>query len=210
MSRQRLWLAAAIVGVLSVDGALVVGRAASSSADTPRPRVVAAAAELPPELPAPTTTSTTAPTVVIPRRSHPVDPAGTPGEPIVQIGTIEIPKIGLVHSIWEGITLRNINNGPSHWPGTALPGEPGNTVFAGHRVTHSHPFREIDKLTPGDEVIFTVNGKRSVYRVTGHDIVAPRDVWIANPTAEATGTLFACHPPGTKTYRYVVHLALVP
>jgi sortase A len=209
MSRQRLWLAAAIVGVLSVDGALVVGRAGMSSAAAPRARVAISQVVAPQELPPPTTTSTTATTVVIPRLSHPVDPAGSPSEPIVQIGTIEIPKIGLVHSIWEGITLRNINNGPSHWPGTALPGEAGNTVFAGHRVTHSHPFREIDQLAPGDEVIFMVNGKRSVYRVTGHDIVSPRDVWISNPTAEATGTLFACHPPGTKTYRYVVHLALV-
>lgn len=209
MSRRRLWLAAAIIGVLSIDGALVVGRAGMSSAATPRARVRISRAVPPLELPAPTTTSTTATTVVIPRRSHPVDPAGTAGERAIQIGTIEIPKIGLVHSIWEGIALSTINNGPSHWPGTALPGEPGNTVFAGHRVTHTHPFREIDQLTPGDEVIFTVNGKRSVYRVTGHDIVSPRDVWIANQTTDATGTLFACHPPGTKTYRYVVHLALV-
>ena len=127
----------------------------------------------------------------------------------MQIGTIEVPKIGLVHSIWEGVTMRNINNGPSHWPGTALPGDPGNTVFAGHRVTHDHPFRDIDQLEPGDQVIFTVNGRRSVYNVTGHDIVKPTDVWISNQTAEPTGTLFACHPPGNKTYRYVVHLALI-
>src|SRR3712207_8743422 len=45
------------------------------------------------------------------------------------------------------------------WPGTAFPGETGNAVFAGHRVTHSHPFRHIDKLVPGDEVFFTINGR---------------------------------------------------
>ena len=62
-------------------------------------------------------------------------------EPIVEIGMIEIPKIGLYHRVMHGISLRNIDLGPSHWPGTAMPGELGNTVFAGHRVTHTHPFR---------------------------------------------------------------------
>ncbi|HZN13005.1 MAG TPA: class E sortase, partial [Acidimicrobiales bacterium] len=82
-------------------------------------------------------------------------------EPIIQIGQLEIPKIGLVTPIMHGITLRNIDLGPSHWPGTAMPGEVGNTVFAGHRVTHTHPFLHIDQLVPGDQLIFTVNGIRS-------------------------------------------------
>jgi sortase A len=130
-------------------------------------------------------------------------------EPIIKIGTIEIPKIALVSPIYHGITLRNIDFGPSHWPGTAMPGEVGNSVFAGHRVTHTHPFLHIDQLVPGDEVIFTVNGVRSVYTMTGHDIVKPDALWIANPTPTATATLFGCHPPHFATYRYVVHLALV-
>lgn len=130
-------------------------------------------------------------------------------EPIQRIGTIEIPKIGLNHVVYHGITLRNIDLGPSHWPGTAMPGETGNTVFAGHRVTHSHPFRHIDQLVEGDQVIFTVAGVRSVYAVTGHEVVTPKAVHIANQTATPTATLFACHPPGSARYRYVVHLALL-
>ena len=106
------------------------------------------------------------------------------------------------------MTLHNIDLGPSHWTGTALPGQPGNTVFAGHRITNSHPFRHLDQLVAGDEVIFTVDGVRSVYRVTGSMVVGPDETWIADQTPDATGTLYACHPPGSLAYRYVVKLAL--
>jgi sortase A len=175
------------------------------------------------------TTTTAAPPDTVPAISVPT-PAPTPAEtsiggargpvvppknsyapePIQEIGTIEIPKIGLNHKIMHGITLRNIDHGPSHWPGTPLPGQDGNTVFAGHRVTHSHPFRRIDELEPGDEIFFTVAGVRSRYVVTGHEVVSPSRVDIVNPTPEPTLTLFACHPPGSARQRYVVRAALSP
>jgi sortase A len=129
-------------------------------------------------------------------------------EPIVKIGTIAIPKLGLTHDLYQGVTLRNIDHGPAHWPGTAIPGQPGNAVVAGHRVTHDHPFLDIDKLKPGDLVLFDVAGARSTYKVTSSEIVTPEAVWIANQTPDATATLYACHPKHSKKYRYVVHLAL--
>lgn len=157
-----------------------------------------------------TTTTTTVPEEVVEDLPQPISiPRDSYApEAIVELGTIEIPKIGLYHRTMQGVTLRNIDHGPSHWPGTALPGEPGNTVFAGHRVTRTHPFRNIDQLEPGDEVIFTVGDVRSHYRVTGSLVVGPSDSWIANQTTNATGTLYACHPPGSAAYRYVVRLEL--
>lgn len=142
--------------------------------------------------------------------TRPVDVPDDPyaPEPLVEIGTMEIPKINLTHRIFHGISLRTIDRGPSHWPGSAMPGEVGNAVFAGHRVTHTKPFRDIDQLVPGDQVFFTVNGARSSYVVTGHEIVTPEGMHIVDPTPTPTATLFACHPPGSARYRYVVHLAL--
>ena len=159
------------------------------------------------------TTSTTAPPAAA-RDAIPSKPITPPAqayaqEPIIQIGTIEIPKIGLVSPIFHGITMRNIDLGPSHWPGTAFPGENGNAVFAGHRVTHTHPFLHIDQLVNGDLVYFTVQGVRTTYVVTGHEIVKPTELRITDQTATPTATLFGCHPPHFATYRYVVHLALV-
>lgn len=130
-------------------------------------------------------------------------------EPVVEIGTMEIPAIGLRHRIFQGVTLHNIDRGPSHWTGSALPGEMGNTVFAAHRATHGEPFRHIDALDPGDKVIFTVDGARSTYEVTAHLVVAPSDSWIADQTHDYTGTLYACHPVGSAAERYVVRLKLV-
>ena len=158
--------------------------------------------------PVPTTTATTA--APAPPRAPVTVPADEYApEPVQEIGTIEIPKIGLRHRVMNGITMRNIDLGPSHWPGTAMPGEVGNTVFAGHRTTKTKPFRNIDQLVPGDEVLFDIGGRRSVYTVTGSKVVLPTALEIVDPTPTATGTLFACHPPGSAKYRYVVLLALV-
>ena len=130
-------------------------------------------------------------------------------EPVVVLGRIEIPRLGLDVPLNQGISLSTIDRGPSHWPGTALPGQIGNVVVAGHRVTNTRPFRYIDTLQPGDEIIFTVNGARSVYRVTGSEVVTPDAMRIVDQTPEPTATLFACHPPGSAKYRYVVKAALV-
>jgi sortase A len=161
---------------------------------------------------APTTTAAAPTTTALPvSATRPVDVPADPyaPEPIRLIGRMRIPRIGLVHDVYEGITMNNIDLGPSHWPGSALPGQIGNAVFSGHRVTHDHPFRRIDELTAGDLVHFEIGGVRSAYRVIGDEIVTPNDMWIANPSPTPTATLFACHPPGSKRYRYVVHLVLV-
>ena len=157
-----------------------------------------------------TTTTTTVATTLAPT-SQPVDPPANAyaDEPHVVIGTIEIPKLGLSVPLNQGISLRTIDRGPSHWPGTSLPGRAGNTVIAGHRVTHSKPFRHIDTLVGGDEIIFTVDGVRSVYAVTDHEVVTPDATWIVSQTSDSRATLFACHPPGSARYRYVVRAALV-
>ncbi len=154
---------------------------------------------------------TTPPAPSAPRAAKPVSPPRNSyaPEPIVELGTIEIPRIGLFHKIMHGISMRNIDQGPSHWPGTAMPGEVGNTVFMGHRVTKTHPFRRIHEIEVGDPVVFHIAGQRSTYTVTGTSIVYPNQLEIVNQTDTPTGTLFACHPPGSAKQRYVVHLALV-
>lgn len=129
--------------------------------------------------------------------------------PLVQVGTVEIPKIGLVHPVYEGITLTVIDHGPGHWPGSAVPCQRGNSVFPGHRVTHSHPFLNIDLLAPGDQVIFHVKGKDCVYAVTGTQIVVPSDMWVTDPTPTPTVTLIACHPKHSAAQRIVVKGKLI-
>jgi len=166
------------------------------------------------------TTPTTLPATTTTRKPHkkpkPVltKPEAPPADPyanvpIIQIGSLEIPKIGELTPIYEGITLTVIDHGPGHWPGSALPGQIGNTVFPGHRVTHSHPFLNLDLLTPGDQIVFHMTGYDYVYKVTGTQIVYPTDLYIIDPTPTATVTLVACHPKHSAAQRIVVKGKLV-
>lgn len=127
-------------------------------------------------------------------------------EPKVQLGTIELPTIRIKEAMFEGVTMPTLNRGPGHWPGTAMPGKKGNVVVAGHRVSHSHPFRDLDKLKPGDPVVFTVGGGRYVYLVDRISIVTPYDLYILDQTPDKTATLFACHPKGSTKQRIVAFL----
>jgi sortase A len=132
--------------------------------------------------------------------------------PVVAIGQIEIPRIGLVHTLYEGIALTVLDHGPGHWPGSAAPGGWGNVVIGGHRATHDHPFRRIGELEPGDLIVLRADGADGgtfTYEVTGSRVVTPADMWIVTQHPGRTITLFACHPPGSAEYRYVVFGRLV-
>ena len=90
-----------------------------------------------------------------------------------------------------------------------MPGEYGNTVIAGHRVTHSKPFRNLDDLAQGDEIIVTTSTGRHLNKISGSQVVFPKDVWIADQTPGYRLTLFTCHPPGSARQRYVIYADLV-
>ena len=204
--RRVIGLFLAVACLLSAGGAaLVAGVPASATSELVDDPIQRVATTTEPGLPTTTTssTTTTAPPLAVPVDS-PVDPYAW--EPEIVLGTIEVPRLGLNVPLNEGISLVTIDRGPSHWPGSAMPGEVGNVVVAGHRVTHSHPFRHIDSMVPGDEVIFTVDGVRHRYVMTGNQVVTPEQTEIVNQTPAKTATLFACHPPGSARYRFVVHL----
>ena len=214
MGTSRRLLVLLCVGLfLSASGSIWIQRSSGVSAEEDDPTLAVTDTTT---TTASTTTTTAAPATTVPVTAAPA-PAQAPvrppknpyqPEPVIELGTIEIPKINLVHQVYEGISLRTIDRGPGHWPGTAMPGQVGNAVFAGHRVTHSHPFRNIDQLVPGDEVLFTINGVRSRYVVSGSEVVTPKALHITNQGPTPTATIFACHPPGSARFRYVVHLTL--
>ena len=130
--------------------------------------------------------------------------------PEVVLGTLEIPKIEVSQPLQEGMTLTAINRGPSHWPGTAMPGDFGNVVVAGHRVTYFRPFYRLDELVPGDLVHFKMNdGRTHTYAVREIVIVNPNDLWIADQTYAHTATLFGCHPKHSARQRIVASLELL-
>jgi sortase A len=210
---------AALVGLL-VATSLTLPGAARSADDGSRAAVRATVSAAPPS-----TTSAAAPTTTAPRPSTTVERAVPPVDlpipenapvdahadtPYVVHGNLSLPSIGVSQPLHEGVTLTAINHGPSHWPGTAMPGELGNVVVAGHRTTYSKPFYDLDLLAPGDPLVFTMNdGTVWTYELTGTSLVGPDAMHIVAQTPERTATLFACHPKGSAAQRIVAHFRLV-
>ena len=89
-----------------------------------------------------------------------------------------------------------------------MPGHVGNVVIGGHRTSHDKPFRNVDRLVVGDEVILSSDEGRFVYKVTSTEVVTPDAIWIIDQTDAFTATLFACHPVGSTRERIVIHLEL--
>ena len=156
-----------------------------------------------------TTSSTSSTTTTTETLGVPVEPPPPRAkEPYLELGYIAIPRLNLLAPLLEGITLTTLDQGPGHWPGTAMPGHRGNMVIAGHRTSHSRPFRHLDQLVPGDEMIIGAKDGTYTYKVTSTEIVYPDAMWIIDQVDGHTATLFACHPVGSTRQRIVVHLEL--
>lgn len=167
---------------------------------------VAAQTRVTPTTQVPTTEAVTTTSEALPVPAPP--PAPRAVEPRVELGILEIPKLGISKTLFEGVSLNTLDNGPGHWPGTAMPGHIGNVVIGGHRTTKDRPFRDIDQLLPGDEVILSTLEGRFVYRVNRTEVVTPDSLWIIDQTPAFTATLFACHPVGSTRERIIVFLDL--
>jgi sortase A len=120
------------------------------------------------------------------------------------IGRIEIERIGLSVIVAEGVDKRTLRRAVGRIPFTALPGQPGNTGFAGHRDTF---FRPLEKVVDGDVIVFTAPTGVRRYRVVFSRIVEPEDVWVLDPTERESMTLVTCYPfyfVGPAPQRFIV------
>ncbi len=126
------------------------------------------------------------------------------------VGSLTIPSIGVDETVRSGVAMSVIDLGPAHWAGTALAGERGNVVLAGHRTIKTRPFYDLDRLDPDDLVYMSDgSGFEVMYTVSKTLIVEPNDLWITYDTPDPTLTMFACHPKGSARYRIVVQADLV-
>jgi sortase A len=128
---------------------------------------------------------------------------------LVDVGRIQIPKIGLDQTVHEGVEQMVIDAGPAHWPGTAAFGSWGNVVLAGHRTTHTEPFLRAAELAPGDEIVLSDPSGTYTYHVTGTQVVENTALWIVNQAPGRTLTIFTCHPIGSSAQRLIVRAQLM-
>jgi sortase A len=156
----------------------------------------------------PTTAPAVAPTTVpAPPATVPaVSSSAGPGE---AVAIIRIPSIGVDKVVVQGVGVDELRKGPGRYPGTPLPGEPGNAAIAGHRTTYGAPFAELGELVPGDVIDVTTAAGEFRYEVTGSEIVTPDRVDVLDPTPDDQLTLTTCHPRFSAAKRLIVRSRLL-
>ena len=108
--------------------------------------------------------------------------------------------------VLAGASGRTLAFGPGHMSVSAMPGEAGNSVIAGHRDTH---FQFLKDVQLGELLkVESSKGMRHLYKVVGVDIVDSRKGSLLLDTEAAMLSLVTCYPfdarePGGPL-RYVV------
>ncbi len=119
---------------------------------------------------------------------------------------LQIPAIDVNQFVRQGTTTGDLEGGPGHYVGTAVPGQAGNVALAGHRTTFGAPFNRLDRLRPGESIaLTTLSGVRLTYSVSGPpSAVAASDVAILDDFGDDRLTLTTSTPKYSATRRLVV------
>ncbi|WP_244375855.1 class E sortase [Streptomyces ficellus] len=139
------------------------------------------------------------------------EPSLSPRGPAYAI--LRIPALRLTVPVAHGVARRGVldQGYVGHYPGTARPGEAGNLALAGHRNTHGEPFRHIDRLRRGDEIVVETRDGVHTYAVDATlPRTSPRDTAAIAPVPRGYDepghyvTLTTCTPEYSSRYRLVV------
>ncbi len=125
-------------------------------------------------------------------------------KPGTGIGKITIPAAGIDYVIVEGTDAATLEKGPGRYPETALPGQGKTIGIAGHRTTYGAPFRKINKIEEGDEIVVEMPYATFTYEFQKAKIVEPTDTHIVGDIGREQVVLTACHPLYSAAQRYAV------
>ncbi|TDC78838.1 class E sortase [Actinomadura sp. 7K507] len=128
------------------------------------------------------------------------------------IARLSIPRIGLKAEVREGVGGSVLRRAVGHYPGTALPGQKGNTALFGHRTTWHRPFYKLDKMRRGDRIVLRAGRTSYVYKASSKRVIEPDDKRVLEPVPFKRNsapdgryvTLITCTPKGSDRYRLVV------
>jgi sortase A len=81
-------------------------------------------------------------------------------------------------------------------------------AIAGHRTTYLAPFRHIDALAPGDQIMVKMPYGQFTYVVQYHKIVVPTALWVTKDVGYERLVLSACNPLYSAAQRIIVFARL--
>jgi sortase A len=131
-----------------------------------------------------------------------------------------IPKLDVRVPIAQGVSKPAVLDKGlvGHYDGkpvkSAMPWDKkGNFALAGHRNTHGEPFRYINRLVGGDEMVVETETKFYTYKMANRlPSTPPSDTGVIGPVPQQSGfkepgryiTLTTCTPEFTSKYRLIV------
>jgi|SRR3989339_1545094 len=130
---------------------------------------------------------------------------------------LSIPELKIEKAVVE-IGSQDLKKSLVQYSGTALPGEPGNTVVFGHSVlpqffnpkSYVTIFSTLYRLDNGDEIFVEFDDIKYKYRIEEMYEVKPTDLSVLDQRFDGRYlTLITCTPPGTYLRRLVVKARLV-
>jgi sortase A len=124
------------------------------------------------------------------------------------IGRIKLAGIDVDDVIVEGTDSGTLQKGPGRYPDTAFPGQGKTIGVAGHRTTYLAPFRHINEVEDGDEIVLEMPYGTFTYTVEKHEIVDPSQVEIVDDVGYERLVLTACHPLYSAAQRWAVFARL--
>jgi len=125
------------------------------------------------------------------------------------LGRIKSKRMGISFVVVEGTASGDLRKGPGHYSDTPLPGLRGTVAIAGHRTTYLAPFRNLDKLRKGDEIVLEMPYGTFTYRTLRTKIVPPTEYSVTKRVSFDQLVLTACHPLYSAAKRIVAFARLV-
>lgn len=142
------------------------------------------------------------------------------GSDNVSYYTLSVPKLDINNALVE-VGGEDLSDSLVQYPGTALPGKPGNAVVFGHSILpqfydpedYLSIFSTLPTLEKGDVIRVSYDGVTYKYEVDTMFEVLPTELEVLDQTkSDSFLTLITCVPPGhpLKPKRLVVRAKIVP
>lgn len=134
-----------------------------------------------------------------------------------EFAVMRVPRFGsdyavpMAGGVSRPVTLDPIGIG--HYPGTAMPGQPGNFAVAAHRTTWGAPFSRIAELRLNDAIVVETADGWYTYRFRTLEYVTPDQVDVLLPVPQemdvpagtAYITMTSCSPMYSLAERIVAY-----
>ncbi len=117
---------------------------------------------------------------------------------------IVIPAINIDWPIVPGDGWEELKLGIGYHVGSANPGERGNLILSGHNDIYGEPFRDLEKVEIGKEILVYAGGNAYRYVIKAKRVVAPTDLSVLAPSRNPIITLITCTPYRVDTHRAVL------